>query len=816
MSKFCTKCGAQLAPDALFCGKCGTRIVGEQEEIKKAADVDEVNVSKDKSQFEMPIKPIAPVNKKKLAGIFGAVVALILILIVVLVVLKEPFIGKRENNNKENETLSEMVSNEQLVENKINRQIERNDFLITQETLYNVSGEVSDDTKYTYYQTGAYKFMEMTLYAGELTPGHIYINYGEPQTTNVPEWAVTYGNNVGDSNTTDNGYYKVTYDENWRLIKQELYDLNLRNVESTVTIKYDDRGNEIELINQGENYMVTTTYEYDEYNVLISETEVIGTSKTNSSRTYTYNYEFDDNGLPKVKRKYQNNKFQSSTQITRNDKGLIIKEETTDSEGRITIKEYECYLKEDYIKKFYSTSDTMNNLEENGVSKEFSNFNISESKGEAEIQAEELFLELLNGKDEVDYDDPSCDGMISIYKDIDEEANTCYTIIGRGFYGFSSSDCFEVVGNIYYFYRKDEWSGTYYKIEVKEDHILIYYGDSQETCNELCGQIGESDETLKEKHAEEEAKKLFSELLGQYEDIISGETITIRTEEGFGYNSYASYAIEGKGFETLYETWCAEADDGLYHFDLGDTYYIIRVDQSGEVTISSGSDKEDCNKICGSFRIGSLDNKDTNVKSSDKQHNENTGTHTHAWSAWNVSDNSQHYADCKCGEKKFEAHGFDGGKITVEATEIAEGEKVLTCTGCGFSVVETMPKIEHSHGYGNWSNNNDGSTHSRFCSCGDKETESHSFDSGTITTEPTCSSAGAITYTCTVCGATQAESIPPIELPDTMEYDQQRVCYNCGHDDGTEHYVLHRGEKIDTSWTCSSCGTENKGSIEMY
>ena len=276
------------------------------------------------------------------------------------------------------------------------------------------------------------------------------------------------------------------------------------------------------------------------------------------------------------------------------------------------------------------------------------------SKSGDELNVEELFLKLLNGKDEVDYDDSYCEGIISIYKNVDEYSNIYYTIVGRGFSGFNSSDCVDVVGNIYYFHQQNEWFSTYYKIEVKEDYILIYYGDSQETCTELCGQIGESEESLKKKNAEEEAKKLFSGLLGQYEDIISGETITIRTEEGFGYNSYASYAIEGKGFETLYDTWCAEAEDGLYHFDFVDIYYIIRVDQSGEVTISSGPDKEDCNTICGSFRIASQNDKDTSVKSPDKQYNENTETHTHAWSSWNASDNSQHYSECICGEKRSE------------------------------------------------------------------------------------------------------------------------------------------------------------------
>ena len=41
----------------------------------------------------------------------------------------------------------------------------------------------------------------------------------------------------------------------------------------------------------------------------------------------------------------------------------------------------------------------------------------------------------------------------------------------------------------------------------------------------------------------------------------------------------------------------------------------------------------------------------------------------------------------------------------------------------------------------------------------------HSWDSGTITKKPTISSSGVKTYTCAKCGATQNESIPPVQKP---------------------------------------------------
>lgn len=71
---------------------------------------------------------------------------------------------------------------------------------------------------------------------------------------------------------------------------------------------------------------------------------------------------------------------------------------------------------------------------------------------------------------------------------------------------------------------------------------------------------------------------------------------------------------------------------------------------------------------------------------------------------------------------------------------------------------DTQTQQAHQHSFGGW--HNDGSSHSRSCSCGEKESQGHSFDGGSVTTPATESSDGVKTYTCSVCGATKTEKIP--------------------------------------------------------
>ena len=111
------------------------------------------------------------------------------------------------------------------------------------------------------------------------------------------------------------------------------------------------------------------------------------------------------------------------------------------------------------------------------------------------------------------------------------------------------------------------------------------------------------------------------------------------------------------------------------------------------------------------------------------------------------TDSSKHWKECansSCGKKVDEAEHTYG--------DWSDGAR--TCTECAYE--ETC-----SHTYGDWS---DGV---RTCTtCGFKDSCSHTYDEGKVTTEPTETTEGVKTYTCTVCGYTKTESINALDGDD--------------------------------------------------
>ncbi len=114
-------------------------------------------------------------------------------------------------------------------------------------------------------------------------------------------------------------------------------------------------------------------------------------------------------------------------------------------------------------------------------------------------------------------------------------------------------------------------------------------------------------------------------------------------------------------------------------------------------------------------------------------------------------------------------HVWDNGKVTKEPTETETGVKTFTCTRCGETKTETIPKLTHEHSYkavvtAPTCTEKGYTTHT--CACGDSYVDTytaalgHDWDSGTVTKEPTATETGIRTYTCTRCSATKTETIP--------------------------------------------------------
>lgn len=75
------------------------------------------------------------------------------------------------------------------------------------------------------------------------------------------------------------------------------------------------------------------------------------------------------------------------------------------------------------------------------------------------------------------------------------------------------------------------------------------------------------------------------------------------------------------------------------------------------------------------------------------------------------------------------------------------------------SVSAASITVACDHSYGSWTNA-DTNNHQKVCGkCGDIQTASHTWNSGTITKQPSCKETGTKTFACTACNATKTETI---------------------------------------------------------
>ena len=147
------------------------------------------------------------------------------------------------------------------------------------------------------------------------------------------------------------------------------------------------------------------------------------------------------------------------------------------------------------------------------------------------------------------------------------------------------------------------------------------------------------------------------------------------------------------------------------------------------------------------------------------------------------------------------SHTYGSAVITKQPTCTAEGTKTKTCTQCGATVTETIPKT--SHKYADTvvvpTCAADGYTLHKCSVCGTSYKDSttkatgHSYGNSVVTKQPTCTSEGTKTKTCTKCNATVTETIPKT----SHEYADTVVAPTCTADG----YTLHK---------CSVCGTSYK------
>ena len=141
----------------------------------------------------------------------------------------------------------------------------------------------------------------------------------------------------------------------------------------------------------------------------------------------------------------------------------------------------------------------------------------------------------------------------------------------------------------------------------------------------------------------------------------------------------------------------------------------------------------------------------------------------HTYGDWTYYSTSQHAKECECGEKIYEAHTWDKGTVTEEATHTKVGTKLYICSDCGGEKTEDIPVLS-DHVWGDWTPNGE-YQHMRVCECGKKEYAAHawgaweSYDSESHMRECVCGSVKYAAHTfvdgiCKDCGYDMAGDIP--------------------------------------------------------
>ena len=120
----------------------------------------------------------------------------------------------------------------------------------------------------------------------------------------------------------------------------------------------------------------------------------------------------------------------------------------------------------------------------------------------------------------------------------------------------------------------------------------------------------------------------------------------------------------------------------------------------------------------------------------------------HNWGTTWQTDSTSHWHSCSICNGKDNIVNHSGGTATCT-------EKAI-CEGCSLPYGNTLG---HDFTGGTWQT--DADHHWKKCSrCDVTDTESpHEWNSGKVTTQPTCTTAGQKTYTCTVCSATKIETL---------------------------------------------------------
>ena len=224
------------------------------------------------------------------------------------------------------------------------------------------------------------------------------------------------------------------------------------------------------------------------------------------------------------------------------------------------------------------------------------------------------------------------------------------------------------------------------------------------------------------------------------------------------------------------------------------------------------------------------------VDSYDSDYNENSFSATsgkvtvnckHNYGSWTKVNDTTHKHTCSiCQKDETANHSWNNGTVTKAASCKETGVKTYTCTVCNATKTETIAKTT-DHKYGSWTKVND-TTHKHTCSvCSKEETANHSWNSGSVTKQPSCKEEGVKTYTCTACKATKTETIAKTtshkygnwtKVDDTTHKHTCSVCSkeetaNHKWNSGTVTKAATCKEAGVKTYTCTTCNAKKTETI---
>ena len=327
---------------------------------------------------------------------------------------------------------------------------------------------------------------------------------------------------------------------------------------------------------------------------------------------------------------------------------------------------------------------------------------------------------------------------------------------------------------------------------------------------------------------------------------------TYRYEDEFGSKTHAQQVADGnignniaEGDLLLYRTSFYAVGGAMFTLRLreyNDQYYFI----CGEDWALEGSDGWD-------YVTNTTPTNDVQYAISLYRYDVPTvDTHTCEFTNWTDNNDNTHTGTCECGETKTESHGWNNGEETQAPKCTEEGVKTYTCTKCTATKEEAIDALDHDwstwtddganaatdtharscqregcnakdtddHEWSGWTSTGS-EEHKKTCSvCSGTRTDTHKWNDGEVTTEPTEDAEGVKTYTCTVCSHSKTESVD--KLPhdhiwsDWSQNDENTHIQYC-HCNEVQTEEHHFDDGVVINWathlapgeiwfTCADCG----------